>query len=83
MAAAVGSRQERRQRRDSRDQDVVAGYVPEVDILNGVTIEVGKGEIVTVVGPNGAGQVHSDQDDLRAAEAAAGIGPIARRGDLR
>jgi neutral amino acid transport system ATP-binding protein len=37
-------------------RDVVAGYVPEVDILNGVTIEVGRGEIVTVVGPNGAGK---------------------------
>ena len=36
--------------------DVVAGYVPEVDILNGVTIAVGEGEIVTVVGPNGAGK---------------------------
>ena len=36
--------------------DVVAGYVAEVDILNGVTIDVGKGEIVTVVGPNGAGK---------------------------
>jgi ABC-type branched-subunit amino acid transport system ATPase component len=35
---------------------VVAGYVPEVNILNGVSISVGEGEIVTVVGPNGAGK---------------------------
>jgi branched-chain amino acid transport system ATP-binding protein len=39
-----------------RTREVVAGYVPEVDILNGVTVDVGKGEIVTVVGPNGAGK---------------------------
>jgi ABC-type branched-subunit amino acid transport system ATPase component len=37
-------------------EDLVAGYVPEVDILNGVTIAIGEGEIVTVVGPNGAGK---------------------------
>jgi len=37
-------------------QDVVAGYVREVDILNGVTIDVAEGDIVTVVGPNGAGK---------------------------
>ena len=36
--------------------DVVAGYVPQVDILNGVNITVAKDEIVTVVGPNGAGK---------------------------
>jgi neutral amino acid transport system ATP-binding protein len=37
-------------------EDLVAGYVPEVDILTGVDLEVRKGEIVTVIGPNGAGK---------------------------
>jgi neutral amino acid transport system ATP-binding protein len=36
--------------------DLVAGYVPEVDILEGVSLSVGEGEVVTVVGPNGAGK---------------------------
>ena len=35
---------------------LIAGYVPEVNILNGVSIVVAKGEIVTIVGPNGAGK---------------------------
>jgi ABC-type branched-subunit amino acid transport system ATPase component len=35
---------------------VVAGYVPEADILNGVSVVVREGEIVTIVGPNGAGK---------------------------
>jgi ABC-type branched-subunit amino acid transport system ATPase component len=35
---------------------LAAGYVPEVDILNGVSIRVDAGEIVTVIGPNGAGK---------------------------
>ncbi len=39
-----------------RTTDLVAGYLPEVDILNGVSIEVQEGEIVTIVGPNGAGK---------------------------
>jgi ABC-type branched-subunit amino acid transport system ATPase component len=37
-------------------EDLVAGYVAEVDILNGVSIEVTEGEIATIVGPNGAGK---------------------------
>jgi neutral amino acid transport system ATP-binding protein len=37
-------------------EDLVAGYVPEVDILNGVDLSVREGQIVTVIGPNGAGK---------------------------
>jgi ABC-type branched-subunit amino acid transport system ATPase component len=36
--------------------NLIAGYIAQVDILNGVTITVAKNEIVTVVGPNGAGK---------------------------
>ena len=37
-------------------EDVVAGYLSEVDVLNGVSIRVQEGEIATVIGPNGAGK---------------------------
>ena len=37
-------------------EDLVAGYLPEVDILNGVSLGVREGEIATLVGPNGAGK---------------------------
>ena len=39
-----------------RVEALVAGYVPEVNILSGVSLTVSHGEIVTVVGPNGAGK---------------------------
>ena len=64
-------------------RDVIAGYVPEVDILNGVTIDVGKGEIVTVVGPNGAGKSTLIKTIFGLLKPRAGIDPAARRRDLR
>ena len=36
--------------------DVIAGYVPEVNILNGCNLRVEPGEFVGIIGPNGAGK---------------------------
>jgi branched-chain amino acid transport system ATP-binding protein len=36
--------------------EVVAGYLPGVDILTGCSIQVGEGEMVGIIGPNGAGK---------------------------
>jgi branched-chain amino acid transport system ATP-binding protein len=36
--------------------NLVAGYVPEVDILNGMNLTVAPGEMVGIIGPNGAGK---------------------------
>jgi branched-chain amino acid transport system ATP-binding protein len=36
--------------------ELVAGYVPEVNILNGCNLVVGAGEFVGIIGPNGAGK---------------------------
>jgi branched-chain amino acid transport system ATP-binding protein len=36
--------------------DIVAGYVPEVNILNGTDLELFDGELIGIIGPNGAGK---------------------------
>ena len=36
--------------------DLVAGYVPGVDILRGASIHVDRSELVGIIGPNGAGK---------------------------
>ncbi|MDQ1131147.1 ABC transporter ATP-binding protein [Microbacterium sp. SORGH_AS_0888] len=36
--------------------DLVAGYLPGVNILNGCTLEAYPGELVGIIGPNGAGK---------------------------
>lgn len=36
--------------------DLVAGYVRDVDILNGINLILARGELVSIVGPNGAGK---------------------------
>ena len=37
-------------------KDIVAGYVPGVNILNGCTLTLTEGEVVAIIGPNGAGK---------------------------
>jgi branched-chain amino acid transport system ATP-binding protein len=37
-------------------RQLVAGYVPGVDILRGCELELQKGELVGIIGPNGAGK---------------------------
>ncbi|MGH3586171.1 MAG: ABC transporter ATP-binding protein [Pseudonocardia sp.] len=37
-------------------ESVVAGYLPEVDILAGCDVHLDEGEIVGIIGPNGAGK---------------------------
>ena len=37
-------------------KDLVAGYLPGINILNGCNLHAGKGELVGIIGPNGAGK---------------------------
>ncbi len=37
-------------------EELVAGYIPDVDILRGCSVEVRPGELIGIIGPNGAGK---------------------------
>lgn len=37
-------------------REVVAGYLPGVNILNGASLTAAKGELIGIIGPNGAGK---------------------------
>ena len=37
-------------------KDLVAGYLPGVDILTGCNFKLHQGELVGIIGPNGAGK---------------------------
>jgi branched-chain amino acid transport system ATP-binding protein len=39
-----------------RADELVAGYLPGVDILNGASLTLHRGELVGIIGPNGAGK---------------------------
>ena len=45
-----------RSAKSSSAVDLVAGYIPEVNILNGCNLVVNAGEFVGIIGPNGAGK---------------------------
>ena len=37
-------------------EELIAGYVPEVNILNGANLDLYDGELIGIIGPNGAGK---------------------------
>ena len=36
--------------------NLTAGYLPGINILNGCTLEAYQGELIGIIGPNGAGK---------------------------
>ena len=60
---------------------VVAGY-GETEILHGVSITVGMGEVVTIIGPNGCGKSTLDEGHRRSDSDAIGQHHVPGRGHI-
>ena len=90
LGGGPGRRPHERRRRAARPiepvlttEELIAGYIPEADILNGVSIDGPRGRDRDHRRPERRRQVDPDQDDLRAAAPALGADPLPRRGDHR
>ena len=59
-------------------KDLVGGY-GSVQILNGASLKVDRGQIVALLGGNGTGQIHAAQGDLRFAQALEWLNHLRRR----
>ena len=42
--------------------DLVKSYSPKSKVLDGISLEVAKGEVIGLIGPNGAGTSHNVHD---------------------
>ena len=58
-------------------------YYGAIHALRGVTLTIDEGEIVTLIGANGAGKSTDAADDLRSPQAAPGVDHAARQEDRR
>ncbi len=66
-----------------RADEVVAGYVPGVNILNGCDLYVNDGELVGIIGPNGAGKSTLLKAIFGLVKVHQRLDPAARRGHHR
>ena len=60
----------------------VTTYYGKITALRGVDLEVNEGEIVTLIGANGAGKIDADDDDLRQAARARAARIMFEGGDI-
>ena len=70
-------------RTSSKPATLVAGYVPEVNILNGCDLYVAPGEFVGIIGPERCRQVDAAEGDARPRVDPVRFGAAARRRDHR